>query len=284
MSITPEMVFEAADALVAAGETPKVIAIREYLGKGSYSTINKAMQEWRAAQKAPAAPQKEQAPQALTDLLNALGADIWKVAGDLAAAAVKAEREEIEALRLEMDEQQHETALFADKLASDLELMTAKFEEKRGVLEVERNSHEATRRLLEAEQDEVIKLTAQIAADARRIEEDRQRFEKLSADYQAATDRERQQAAELARVEAKLANAEENKERAYKEREQAIEEAKAAKVAESEAKLAEAALKGEVSGLQKQLEQQAKLLESLTAAMKKEPAGKKAASKEDAAE
>lgn len=280
-AITKEMVFEAAAALVEAGLTPKVATVREKLGKGSYTTINEFMREWREGQKAPEAPVRDVMPPAVADRLVLFGNELWGAAVALATESLKSEREALEALKAEMDEEQRETVAFADGLASEVERLYLQNEELTGFLEIEKEAHQATRNLYQVETDEVIRLTAQAESNARHMEEDRARIERLSADYQAATERERQQAAEIARLEAKLANAEENKERANQERGQAVEAAEKAREAAHAAEIVAAKLNGEVESLQKQMEKQAKQFDTLAASLKKEAAAKKT-TKDDA--
>ena len=59
--VSPEQVREVITALEAEGRDVSVIAVRERLGSGSYSTIGAVVQEWRkereqSARPAPPAP------------------------------------------------------------------------------------------------------------------------------------------------------------------------------------------------------------------------------------
>lgn len=56
--ITTERVHAAADTLAAQGESPTLMAVRQQLGGGSFSTISNAMKIWHTRNPAPAAHAK----------------------------------------------------------------------------------------------------------------------------------------------------------------------------------------------------------------------------------
>jgi DNA repair exonuclease SbcCD ATPase subunit len=49
--VTPELVEQAADALVITGEEPSIIAVQEQIGGGSYTTVKRYLEQWKAKQK-----------------------------------------------------------------------------------------------------------------------------------------------------------------------------------------------------------------------------------------
>ena len=53
-AFTPEQVYEAAEQLFAAGQEVTPNALRDSLGKGSYSTFVKHIEEWKRTRQAPA--------------------------------------------------------------------------------------------------------------------------------------------------------------------------------------------------------------------------------------
>jgi len=121
MAITKEQIFAAADELDAAGQNPTLAAVRKAVGGGSFTTISEAMGEWRASKTAQAAPMREPAPQAVTDKLAELGADLWGVALDMANTRLAAEREALEGVRVEMEAARQEAAELADQLTVELD-------------------------------------------------------------------------------------------------------------------------------------------------------------------
>jgi len=52
--VTREAVFEAADALAAAGDEPSMLIVQERIGAGSYTTIKRYLDIWKAERKTAA--------------------------------------------------------------------------------------------------------------------------------------------------------------------------------------------------------------------------------------
>jgi len=52
--VTREAVFEAADALAAAGDDPSILAVQGQIGGGSYSTVKRFLDAWKAERKSAA--------------------------------------------------------------------------------------------------------------------------------------------------------------------------------------------------------------------------------------
>ncbi|WP_336775368.1 DNA-binding protein [Paenibacillus sp. MMO-58] len=180
--LTKDAIFAAANALQAEGFTPTVATVREKLGKGSFTTINEVMREWRESQKAPEAPAKEVAPQAVVDSLMEFGNTLWKVASDLAVESLKSDREGLEQMKHAMEEEQRETVAFADNMSNKVDALEAKAEELIFQLELEQNGHEATRSLYTVLTDEAIKLRSDLEAAKQRVED----FKEQSHGYKAS--------------------------------------------------------------------------------------------------
>ena len=122
MAITASEVHAAADTILASGQQPTLAAVRAALGGGSFTTISEAMKAWKAAQQAAAAtPQRETAPAAVTDRLEALAGDIWGIALGMANDRLEKERETLDAARQEIEAQRREAAELADQVSADLE-------------------------------------------------------------------------------------------------------------------------------------------------------------------
>lgn len=285
-AITKEMVFEAANALAEAGLPTKVATVREKLGKGSYTTINEYMRVWREGQKPQEAPAKEVAPQAVTDRLLAFGNEMWEAAVGMATETLKGEREALETMKSEMDEEQRETVAFADNLANELELLRAKNEELQGMMEIEKVSHEATRNMYQHEIDMVIKLTAELEAAQRRNEDlkeenrsNRSLLDQANIHRDRLVETDRKQAAEIAKLEGKLEEIRSQHKRDQEsitaqldkleaERDKAIEESKKVQAAAQADRIGAAKLEGEIKTLNKQIEQQAKLIDKFAPSKK----------------
>jgi chromosome segregation ATPase len=121
MTSTTTRIFEIADELDAAGHNPTLASVRKALGGGSYTTISQAMTEWRARKAAKETPVQEAAPQAITELLEQLGAEIWAQALQICNGRLSAEREALENDRQGIEAQRQEAADLADQLSSELE-------------------------------------------------------------------------------------------------------------------------------------------------------------------
>jgi chromosome segregation ATPase len=121
MTSTTTRIFEIADELDAAGHNPTLASVRKALGGGSYTTISQAMTEWRARKAAKETPVQEAAPQAITELLEQLGTDIWTQALQICNGRLSAEREALENDRQGIEAQRQEAADLADQLSSELE-------------------------------------------------------------------------------------------------------------------------------------------------------------------
>ncbi len=186
MALTREQVFAVADGLDAAGQNPTLAAVRKGLGGGSFTTISEAMTEWKARKAAREAPARDPAPQAVTDRLGELGAELWALAVDLANGRLAAEREALEAARAQIEGEKAEAAELADQMAAELEDMKARL-----------SHQEAAERQARAEADtlrgELAKASERVATTEARAAE----IEKRADDLNAELARVNQQNAEL---------------------------------------------------------------------------------------
>jgi len=80
MNLTYEQVWATADELEAKGIKPTMKSVREALGKGSYTTVCKAMAERPERQFTTGADVKESLPPALTQHIERLGQQVWAAA------------------------------------------------------------------------------------------------------------------------------------------------------------------------------------------------------------
>ena len=122
-----EAIWAAADALVKAGERPTLAAVRKAVGGGSFTTISEAMAEWRGRQ-AIAEPVREPAPVAVSQQAAVLAAELWAQALAIAQERLQADREALEATRVDMARERAEAVELADGLAAELDLLRAEME------------------------------------------------------------------------------------------------------------------------------------------------------------
>ena len=120
-------IWAAADALVKAGERPTLAAVRKAVGGGSFTTISEAMGAWRARQ-AIAEPVREPAPVAVSQQAAVLAAELWAQALAIAHERLQADREALEAARVEMARERAEAVELADLLAGELDQVRAELE------------------------------------------------------------------------------------------------------------------------------------------------------------
>jgi len=118
-----EDIFSAADALVAAGKTPTLLALREALGGGSMSTLSQALTLWRQNRSGASMPEVSvpDLPLALKTLLDSIGRSFWSEAVALAGRDLQSIREQ------------------ADKAAGESRQRLGELEEALAVLEQERD-------------------------------------------------------------------------------------------------------------------------------------------------
>lgn len=126
MAITKDRIFEVAEAMDAAGQVPTLAAVRKAIGGGSFTTISEAMTEWKTHKAAKETPLREPAPPALAERLTEFGAELWAIALDLANRRLAAERESLDAARVQLEAEKQEAAELADQVTGELETLQTK--------------------------------------------------------------------------------------------------------------------------------------------------------------
>lgn len=175
MTPIQEKIFEAADALDAAGKKPTLSAVRKAIGGGSYTTISDTMQEWRARKAArenrPVAPP----PAAVTESLTDLGAEIWALAIEAANSQLMNEREAFEEAKQVLETERQEAIDLANEVTADLENTQSK------LLACEQ-SETRTRTDFLALQEQLASLAQRAAAAEARSDEASKRADDLNAE------------------------------------------------------------------------------------------------------
>lgn len=185
--VTQEDVDAAAEAIAARGHEASVIAVRDTLGRGSYSTIGKMLADWRARRTATPGP-----PAALPDAVaRAVSAYLHDTVDAVSQAATA---------RLGEEEQARTRA---EKTIDELE---ARIAELGNEVDVLRNEREQVRgRAAQLQEDLINERLSTKAAEQRANEAQRElaaslaRLEGASARAEAAEQRERE-ARETARA------------------------------------------------------------------------------------
>lgn len=131
-----EQVFDAAEALVQAGTTPTVQAVREYLGSGSYTTINTFLAEWRAANAGRQMAEVPEMPETVSYTVRQLWATAWRTAQQ----GIETERQALEAARREMERERREMTGEIERLETELETAKVETVKVTEILEAERQA------------------------------------------------------------------------------------------------------------------------------------------------
>jgi hypothetical protein len=139
--ITKEIVFAAADALIARGEEPTLEAVRTETGTGSNGTIAPIMRAWREDRAKTRQVQAAPIPEEVAQQLALFGGRVWGVATAVAEANLAPQRE---ALAREKAEAQRSV----DELQTALdeqEIVAEGLEEARKTADVARGAAEKAR-------------------------------------------------------------------------------------------------------------------------------------------
>jgi len=139
MTTTQERIFVIADQLVASGQRPTLAAVRKALGGGSYTTLQQAMSEWKAAQQEnPQATKAEAPPPSVTERMSEAAMAVWQIAQEVANARLATERHELEQTRVTLETERSEAAELADRLAQEVDSLQAKLDTLEKTLSEER--------------------------------------------------------------------------------------------------------------------------------------------------
>lgn len=150
-----EHIYAAADALILAGKTPTLLAVREALGGGSMSTLSRTLSEWRQSRedKQTAETSSPDLPSAMKVLLESMGRAFWSEAVSLAGRDLQSIREQAD-----------KTAGEARQRLSDLEEALMVLEQERDRLEETLSSlHEEASRLKEERAASLVTLARETA-------------------------------------------------------------------------------------------------------------------------
>lgn len=99
MALTTQQIHDTADQLHEQGINPTLSAVRTALGGGSFTTISDAMKSWRQDHQDEQELKKVELPSGIDDRLQALGADMWQTAIDIANNRLAKEREALEVIK-----------------------------------------------------------------------------------------------------------------------------------------------------------------------------------------
>lgn len=106
--VTRDKVFAAADKLLADGTKPTMVAIKDALGGGSFSTISPLLAEWKDAKRQAVAVIKTPVPDTVTKALGLVADQVWSAAQEESEKSVAGEREALHNAAKELAEREAE--------------------------------------------------------------------------------------------------------------------------------------------------------------------------------
>lgn len=145
MKATSKAVFEAADAITSAGHEPTVPEIRDKIGGGSYSTIQKHLGDWRMARAANASAEIDPLPAQVADLARHLAHEVWRCAKADADTRLADEHAATERVRSEMEAARDDAVLAADRLTAQLDQASEQIADLRQELATSQADQQALR-------------------------------------------------------------------------------------------------------------------------------------------
>ncbi len=106
--VTRDKVFAAAEQLLQAGTKPTMVAVKDILGGGSFSTISPLLAEWKDAKRQAVAVIKTPVPETVTKALSMVADQVWAAAQDESEKSVAGEREALHNAAKELAEREAE--------------------------------------------------------------------------------------------------------------------------------------------------------------------------------
>ena len=116
MAITKEQVADAAAAIQAEGVEPTYMNVRERLGSGSFSTIQKYLKDWRGSGAETKPKEAEELPEPFREVLQRFGLEAWR------AVSVWA-KDELEEARKDFERRVAENQAEAEKAAATVDAL-----------------------------------------------------------------------------------------------------------------------------------------------------------------
>ena len=189
MAINIQQIHAIADQLQDQGIKPTLAEVRKALGGGSFTTISEAMKSWRQDNQEEEQLRQVELPSGINERLQALGADMWQTAINIANDRLVKEREALEVIKAkaqaETDEAQEAVKTLEgeqsdllgqlDEVTATAETAATKLEKAEAERDTFKKTLDATEHQLELERIKADTAQTQLA-------EVRSALEKTSAD------------------------------------------------------------------------------------------------------
>jgi len=181
MKLTDDQIFAAADKLIAGGEKATVAAVRASLGRGSLTTITKALKTWREARQT-SNNSVPSAPDSLVSRFTLLANGVWRDAYNTAELTFKGEKDALERQIQEQSAELEAMTCIADDANEKVDEQETELESLNSSLESEsasRTKAEQANALLEQQVESLKETISKLEADRESIREraDRDRDE-----------------------------------------------------------------------------------------------------------
>lgn len=154
--VTQETVAAAAQQLLDAGEELTIVTVQAKIGGGSFSTVKRHLDDWKAQRKAGGAPPA--APDAVIQRATELARLVWQEASALAAQETMQARAEADRQVEQARAAEAEAERAVSQLESEAEIRAAEAEARAAELEATRQERDTARAALVQAQ-----LAAQVA-------------------------------------------------------------------------------------------------------------------------
>lgn len=192
MAINIQQIHAIADQLQDQGVKPTLAEVRKALGGGSFTTISEAMKSWRQDNREEEQLRQVDLPSGITERLQALGADMWQTAIDIANDRLVKEREALEAIKVkaqaETDEAQEAVKTLESEqsdLLGQLDEVTATAESAATKLEKAEAERDTFKKTLDATQHQLELERIKADTAQTQLAEVRSALDKASADLAA---------------------------------------------------------------------------------------------------
>jgi len=137
MAITIEQIHATADQLQEKGIKPTLAEVRKALGGGSFTTISEAMKSWRQDNQEEEQLRQVELPSGIAERLQALGADMWQTAIDIANDRLVKEREALESIKAKAQAETDEAQEAVKTLESEQTDLLGQLDEATATAEAE---------------------------------------------------------------------------------------------------------------------------------------------------
>ena len=189
MAINIQQIHAIADQLQDQGIKPTLAEVRKALGGGSFTTISEAMKSWRQDNQEEEQLRQVELPSGINERLQALGADMWQTAINIANDRLVKEREALEVIKAkaqaETDEAQEAVKTLEGEqsdLLGQLDEVTATAETAATKLEKAEAERDTFKKTLDATQHQLELERIKADTAQTQLAEVRSALEKTSAD------------------------------------------------------------------------------------------------------